>query len=872
AAATDITDLLGVLAGWEPDDGSYDWECRDAILKWTFYTSVPISILRPIRKLDTADQIFKYLAKRFRDSEPIPHANEFQRAGTAAAAETPEKSPTSADAATERHASAERNNEDLTTTKALTRGTEDVDNGNVGRQDPRTKAEASAQGTSAKCSETTTVVLKSTPHEMQTELQNSLQTTPRLPIEDEPSECTQEAADSDVMAGRTNEMDADVDRMALLGGEPAERVHIVDEGDETEREPQARLQQTNLLCGGICQHNKNANTNIPIAYGLPLEGEWTVCASGEASNPKGSENASNAAIKHADGSCEHPRLADVDGVVSEGCKGGMDEPTELLMMSVEPYVEDGGGMPSVYLGGTRWRAGNASRPEGQSDRSRGQTDGSRTQTDTPSMSNGGATAVVSHSDDGGTYLGVRDAKRPVEMTDGVGCHADTSTGQTDAPCVETDAITAADTPQIVRIPRRKKKPPNSPMDATRMAPDGPNGVGDHADRSSVPTDVHSIGNKRETAEIETGNVRMGRIDSKLRNSPYTDEIVTPKPADRWKRVSADDTHVYLPWNAPVEVLSRAFEFGEVESAGKAIAPIVEGERAGDGDGGRNGGDGDDERDGDGDGTTSGGSVDSTRVNEALLAGKSQHTRQTRRTRDGNLPVSSWPPTRVVERPYGAVRRRRRRGRLKVEPRNVNQTQKVETTYLQRIRIAQPPGNPSQRLNGAIGPCRRRDRIKIESVNIKIERINDKKAQDDETAYLERARAAQPPANTPKRPYGDVRRRRRRGRIKIESIKVKTAREVETTYLERSGIAQPRRNDSKRLYKVIGPRRQRGRLKIEPIKRNKSKGLTGYVPAPRSHPETLPDVPVGSIDPGVNVGVSNPYLQSSVEREKAEMLT
>ena len=33
AAATDIMDLLGVLAGWEPDNGSYDWECRDAILK-----------------------------------------------------------------------------------------------------------------------------------------------------------------------------------------------------------------------------------------------------------------------------------------------------------------------------------------------------------------------------------------------------------------------------------------------------------------------------------------------------------------------------------------------------------------------------------------------------------------------------------------------------------------------------------------------------------------------------------------------------------------------------------------------------------------------------------------------------------------------
>ena len=33
AAAMDITDPLGVLAGWQPDDGSYDWECLDAILK-----------------------------------------------------------------------------------------------------------------------------------------------------------------------------------------------------------------------------------------------------------------------------------------------------------------------------------------------------------------------------------------------------------------------------------------------------------------------------------------------------------------------------------------------------------------------------------------------------------------------------------------------------------------------------------------------------------------------------------------------------------------------------------------------------------------------------------------------------------------------
>ena len=62
-------------------------------------------------------------------------------------------------------------------------------------------------------------------------------------------------------------------------------------------------------------------------------------------------------------------------------------------------------------------------------------------------------------------------------------------------------------------------------------------------------------------------------------------------------VSIREANVYLPLNAPVKAsgtASQTLAFGEVESAGKAIAPIVEGERAGDGDGGRNGGDGDDE--------------------------------------------------------------------------------------------------------------------------------------------------------------------------------------------------------------------------------------------------------------------------------------
>ena len=378
AAATDITDLLGVLAGWEPDDGSYDWECWDAKLKWSFYTSVPISILHPIWKLDTVDQIFKYLAKRFHDSEPIPRANEFQCAGTATAMETPEKSPTSADAATERHASAERNNEDLTTTKALTRGTEDVDNGNIGRtQDPHMSAEALAEGTSTKHAEMTPVMLKSVlPHEMQNRPQNSLPLTLRLPVEGEPNECKQEVADSVVTTGRTNRMVGlaeptkimDVDEKAALGGEPAERARVIDEGDETEREAQLRLQESK--CREINQCSGIANRDVPITNGLPLEGEWTAYPSGKTSDLD---------VKPADSLIE---LEDL-------CSGGI---------------------PCMHLRDMNWHAGDANGPGNRPDGSRGLVDGSGAQPDAPSVLNDTETVCVSHGEGAGTYLGTGDTK------------------------------------------------------------------------------------------------------------------------------------------------------------------------------------------------------------------------------------------------------------------------------------------------------------------------------------------------------------------------------------------------------------------------------------------------------------------------------
>ena len=382
---------LKVLAG-RPYEGD-DWDGCNALLCCTFMESVPPSIYFKIRRR-TAHKNFKYLAKRFRDNDPIPCANELQCAGTAAAAEMPEKSPTSDITATERHASAEWNNEDLST-KALTRGTQDINDGNVRRtQDLRTSLEALAQGTSAKCTETTSVILKSVLQELQTEPQSSLPLTPRLPIDGEPSRCKQEAADSIVAAERTKQMvklaeptetDADIDRMALLGREPAEMACGVDEGDRTEHESKSWLQQTKLLCGEIVQRSGNATENIPIANGLPLEGEWLVYASGKMTNSNGDADALSAATEHVNGPSESRETEDAMENESRGCKGGTSEgasadgavgdaghgvePAEmsnvletLITLSIKSEDLHSSGIPHVCLGGMSCHAGDANRP------------------------------------------------------------------------------------------------------------------------------------------------------------------------------------------------------------------------------------------------------------------------------------------------------------------------------------------------------------------------------------------------------------------------------------------------------------------------------------------------------------------------------
>ena len=371
AAATNY--CLDILGG-RPDNGTDDWEEANALLCDLFMETIPASIYFQIH-LNSAHKIYKYLSKRFSDNDSIEDlcTKKFAVREKEAKCHTREnshaesmESPTSENAAMERHADAKRDGVDLPCTQDLTRGTQDVNDGNVGRtQDPCTSLEASVQGTSTKCAETTPVVLKSVlPHETQTEPHSSLPLTPRPPIEGKPNRCKQEAADSVVTAGRTKRTVetaeptiVDVNGKATLGREPAGMVHRVNKGGE-ECEPQLQLQQTEFYCKED-QCNANANGDVPVANRLPLEGEWTAYPSGKTTDSKGVE------LEGRESSTdERVSIDEADGGISREAQPTdmQNEPTELLTTTVEPYVDDGDTSPLVRIGGTNWCAGSAKGP------------------------------------------------------------------------------------------------------------------------------------------------------------------------------------------------------------------------------------------------------------------------------------------------------------------------------------------------------------------------------------------------------------------------------------------------------------------------------------------------------------------------------
>ena len=433
------------------------------------------------------------------------------------------------------------------------------------------------------------------------------------------------------------------------------------------------------------------------------------------------------------------------------------------------------------------------------------TDGARCQTDASRASNRPEMAVVSHNEGAGTYLGAGGAKGDVEVTDGVERHVHMSTGHGDVPGIETKAIIPANATQSVRIPRKKTKPPDLPVEAAICAPDEPNGRRDHTDRSSAHTDAQSLGTETETPANEAERVRVHRNRSRMQYSPKACEIATAKPTYQWKWISIDNTDVYVPWNVPVKALgtaNRMLVFGKPDSGDEVIAPRYVEEMA---EGACNGIGDQDRDDVDRDGMASSGNADLMRVNGVRLAGEAGQHQKTNAEMKKNVPVSSGPPIQRKERPYGDVTHQRRHGRVKPIPRKVSQTHKVKMTYRIRKNVMQPPPNDSKRLNGAIGPRRRRDRVKIKSIKVN-------NAQRGETTYRGRARIAQPPRNNSKRLHGVHRPRCRRGHIKIRPINISRTPEIENAYLGRVNAIRLNwrpKTDKRRLDKLTFKYRKLG---------------------------------------------------------------
>ena len=139
---------------------------------------------------------------------------------------------------------------------------------------------------------------------------------------------------------------------------------------------------------------------------------------------------------------------------------------KLLTMTVEPYADDSDRNACVYLGGTYWCVDDANHPGNRSDESRYQADRSSCQTDGPrgeadalrawtdtlKVSDSAETNVIGHEEGAGTYLSVGDVNHLVKETDGIGCHADASTGQMDVLSIKMDANRSANVMENVSIP------------------------------------------------------------------------------------------------------------------------------------------------------------------------------------------------------------------------------------------------------------------------------------------------------------------------------------------------------------------------------------------------------------------------------------
>jgi len=177
-------------------------------------------------------------------------------------------------------------------------------------------------------------------------------------------------------------------------------------------------------------------------------------------------------------------LASISHGQTDGSRGWTD--TLNASYNAKTAVMSDGDSADTHLGarGPKRAVDSANGLGGQTEMSEGQTDVSRAQTD---VSNGAEMGSISCKDDAMTYLGLRNASRAVDETDGIGSHADALTWHEDTHSVETDALKPANATEIVSTHPIESKTPNSPTGDAKRIVDETDGVGHYMDMQSVRT-------------------------------------------------------------------------------------------------------------------------------------------------------------------------------------------------------------------------------------------------------------------------------------------------------------------------------------------------------------------------------------------------
>ena len=619
-------DVLDVLAGWriEPDDEDTndweDWYSCDCSAKWLIYPILPPQLVTPIRKLQTAHEMFVFLACKFHDTNPIERVAEnkvetcandevskgqsgsaslraaetyqtVERAGIAA--ESPKSLPMSGDGQNQMYRNENiwaetmrkrpktfagtchrcrevghkahdcRRSVDLlkcsakeaaTTTdgqvktrghnpcynpkKKLSRRSE-CESVAVERPTNALECMADGQGTDLfrEVSDEEEKDLLNRPdgsHEPQDELQE-LQS---LPVEGESRDSKWQVAETSAMAEGTSgsaEVIAkatDVDGKALPGRELANRARRVDKANETPDGRQPQAQQVKLH-HKRSQRNENAKRNIPSAHGVPLEGEWSMCASGSVrdlkSDSRGRGVGEHGCIDKWSWRVETPRpivqmpkgccqLGRADGNVSckETSTDGQGESGKLVPMTVELDDPGGSETPRVCLGGMKTQVGEVESHRSQADESTGQANESKGQADASMVLNICEMVAMGDGDGSGARLDAGGARRDRAGPDGHANWLDTSSGHTDVPGIRNGTNMTADTRETISTCQNILQMQNLPVDAGRR-----NEVESrsHAGMPNVQVDTHGIAVHANTAGDTQKCVSTRTEGTKLPDSP-----------------------------------------------------------------------------------------------------------------------------------------------------------------------------------------------------------------------------------------------------------------------------------------------------------------------------------------------------------------